>query len=136
MCDGGVKYAPPHSPPRANVSFCMCLHRSVSVSGFIPALVEKRPPLAVLITIPPRSKDTVVIDGLNVYLARIGFDPGGSAMRPLCQIYPPAPSTSHSYLPLPFLCRTNRNRITSSGAAPARLPARCIVVRSCADLCR
>lgn len=33
------------------------------LSGFIPALVEKRLPLAALITIPPRSKDTVVIDG-------------------------------------------------------------------------
>lgn len=49
-------------PSGGDASACLRGGR-LRLSGFIPALVEKRLPLTALITIPPRSKDTVVIDG-------------------------------------------------------------------------
>lgn len=56
---GGFKRG---DPSGGDASACLRGGR-LRLSGFIPALVEKRLPLAALITIPPRSKDTVVIDG-------------------------------------------------------------------------
>lgn len=95
---------------------------------------QKEIPPAALIADLPHSKDTAVIDGLNVYPGRIGFDPVGSANPPpSAQVrFTLHPSPIPDIPPSPPLFSVEQTQ--TEWPLPGRLPSaglRRVVVRSC-----
>lgn len=87
LCSGWGHYAVYHvsvciwsKGPRRMMGVFICAW--ADLGGFIPALVEKETLLPLSSPFPCIPRALLWLTGLNVYLGRIGFDPGGSATGP------------------------------------------------------